>query len=111
MAIKKAFVAFAVPFLVAACASTTQVVSIGNGAYELAGSSATAFASGGAEKVRLIQRANAYCERQGKQALLIDSRDTNGHVGAYAGAHWGGGNFTAVKGGQRATADVIFRCQ
>lgn len=111
MAIKSILAALAVPFFVAACATTTQVVPIGNGTYELAGSSATAFASGGTEKVRLIQRANTFCEQQGKQALLVDSQDTNGHVGGYAGASWGGGSFSAVKGGQRATADVMFRCQ
>jgi hypothetical protein len=97
--------------LAAGCATTTNVVSIGNGNYELAGSSATAFASGGTEKVRLIQRANAFCGQQGKQALLENSEDTNGHVGGYAGGSWGGGGFSAVKGGQRATADVVFRCQ
>jgi hypothetical protein len=98
-------------FLVAGCATTTNVVPIGNGNYELAGSSATALASGGTEKVRLIERANAFCGQQGRQALLENSDDTNGHVGGFASGAWGGGGFSAVKGGQRATADVVFRCQ
>jgi len=103
--------AVAAASLVAGCATTTRVVSIGNGNYELAGSSATAFASGGTEKVRLIERANAFCSQEGKQALLENSQDTNGHVGGFAGGSWDGGSFSAVKGGQRATADVVFRCQ
>jgi hypothetical protein len=50
-------IAFVV-FGLAACATTTAVVPIGNGHYEVAGNSATTFASAGDEKVRIIPVAN-----------------------------------------------------
>lgn len=99
---------------VAGCATTSGVVPIGNGTYEIAGSSATAMASGGSEKVKLLKIANQYCGAEGKEMTLLDAQDTNGHVGAFAtgGAYapGAGANFTAVHPGQRATADIVFRC-
>ena len=97
------------------CATTSDVVPIGNGSYEIAGSSATALASGGSEKVKLLKKANEYCAAQGKQMQLVNADSTNGHAGAFAGgsayAPGAGANFAAVRPGQRATADVVFRCE
>lgn len=106
--------------LLAACASTpADVVSIGHGNYEIAGSSATAFSSGGTEKVKLLRVANQYCAQQGKQATLVGATDTNGRLGSgsfaqgSAFAPQAGANFTvsSYRGGRRATADVVFQCQ
>ncbi len=108
---------------VSGCATTSAVVPIGQGVYEIAGSSATAFSSGGAQRVRLIQAANKYCAKQGKSATVVDSTATNGKVGSYAniqGSSYGYGhgynkssslNGMAVQAGRKATADVRFRCE
>lgn len=103
----------------AACATTSDVVSIGNGHYEVTGSSATAMASGASQKVKLIKVANQYCGKQGKSAELVSADSNNGQVGSGAfvsgnaygprsGASYGG---SAIKPGSAANADVIFRCQ
>lgn len=108
-----------VSLLAVGCATTSDVVPIGNGNYEIAGSSVTALSSGASEKIKLIKVANQYCGNQGRQATLVDADSTNGHVGSAAWANvsaYGPGsganvNATAVHPGQRATADVVFRCE
>jgi hypothetical protein len=40
----------------AGCATNSGVVPIGNGNYEVTGSSATALASGGSQKMKLLKR-------------------------------------------------------
>jgi hypothetical protein len=118
VSIRSAMFFAAVPLFMVACATTSEVVPIGNGNYEIAGSSATALASGGSEKVKLIKVANKFCGDQGKQANLVGAEATNGRVGsgafasgnAYAPGAGATFNATAVRPGQRATADVVFRC-
>lgn len=109
----------AISLFAVGCATTSDVVPIGNGNYEIAGSSATALSSGGSEKVKLLKIANQYCGAEGKQATLVSADATNGRVGsgafangnAYGPASGASFNATAVHPGQRATADVIFRCE
>jgi hypothetical protein len=104
---------------VAGCATNSGVVPIGNGNYEITGSSATALASGGGQKMKLLKTANQYCANQGKQANLVSADSSNGRVGSAAWANGsayapGAGatyNAQAVHPGQAATADVIFRCE
>lgn len=101
------------------CASTSPVVPVGNGVYEISGASATALSSAGAQRVRLIQKASEYCGKLGKSVNVVDSSGSDGHVGSYAslsGNAYGpssGGSLSgsAVTPGQRATADVRFRCE
>ena len=137
--LKPALLIAAVSLLAAGCATTSPVVPIGNGNYEIAGSSATALASGASQKIRLLQVANRYCGAAGKQMVLVDADDTNGRVGsgafANANAHAAAANAYAHEGlfgrtadasaaeadssyhsefihpGPRANADVVFRCQ
>lgn len=137
--LKPALLTAVVALVIVGCATTSPVVPIGNGNYEIAGSSATALASGASQKVRLLQVANQYCNATGTQMVLVDANDTNGHVGTGA---WANGNAHAVAAeasyhegrfgrganayaaesdasyhsgfihpGQRANADVVFRCQ
>jgi hypothetical protein len=86
------------PLIFSACATTSAVVPIGNGQYEIAGSSATAMASGGGQKIKLIKVANEYCANRGKSMSLVNADSTNGQVG------------TLFRAGSAANADVIFRC-
>lgn len=103
----------------AGCATTSDIVPVGQGVYEVAGSSATGMSSGGAQKIRLIKVANEFCAKQGKSATLVYANDTNGHVGGFAsvnGSSYGNGSSGYVSGFasgpiKRATADVTFRCQ
>lgn len=100
------------------CASTSQVVPVGNGVYEIAGSSATALSSAGAQRVRLIEKASEYCRQLGKTVSVVDASGEDGQVGSYAsvsgnayGPRSGASMYgSAVTPGQRATADVLFRC-
>jgi len=94
-----------------ACAATTQdVVSVGNGNYELAGTGRTAYSSGGTEKVKLLRVANTYCAKQNKQATLVQADTTDAHARP---SLLPGGILTraGVLGGDHATADVVFQCQ
>lgn len=109
----------AVGIAIAGCATTSPIVPIGNGNYELAGSSATALASGASQKIRLLQLANQYCAGEGKQMQLVNADATNGRMGSAA---WANGSVYApgagaaynaqyIHPGRRANADIIFRCQ
>ena len=103
----------------AGCATNSGVVPIGNGNYEITGSSATALASGGSQKMKLMRTANDYCSSQGKTATLVSANSSDGRVGSGAWAHGnayapGAGatySATAVHPGTPANADVIFRCE
>lgn len=81
------------------CATTTPVVPIGNGHYEISGKSATAWASEGDEKVRVIQSANDYCGKMGKQAVVESASGKDGKNG------------NLFVPAQAANADVVFSCQ
>ena len=137
--LRPALLITAVSLVVVGCATTSPVVPIGNGNYEIAGSSATALASGASQKVRLLQVANQYCSAAGKRMVLENADDTNGRVGsgafADADAHAAAANAYVHEGlfgstadasaaeadssyhsgfihpGTRANADVVFRCQ
>jgi hypothetical protein len=101
------------------CATNSGVVPIGNGNYEISGSSATALASGGSQKMKLMKAANEYCRAQGKSATLLNAQSTDGRVGSAAWANGGANvsgssatyNAEAVHPGKAANADVIFRCE
>lgn len=105
--------------ILSGCASTSPIVPVGKGVYEISGSSATALSSAGAQRVRLIQKASEYCGKLGKTVNVVDSSGSNGRVGSYAnvsgnayGQSSGGSVYgSAVTPGQRATADVLFRCE
>lgn len=97
--------------LLSGCATTKDVIPIGNGNYEIAGSSVTALSSGGAEKVKLMRVASQYCTGFGKQMVLVGSRATDGQVGDSAFVESSDGVGSAVHAGTRATADVIFHCE
>jgi hypothetical protein len=100
------------------CATTSGVVPIGNGAYEITGSSATALASGGGQKMKLLKSANEFCTNQGKQMNLVSAASNSGQVGssasvsgsAYAPASAANYHAQAIQPGKAANADVIFRC-
>jgi hypothetical protein len=113
------YVAVFAVLALAGCATTSDIVPVGHGVYEVAGSSATGMSSGGAQKVRLIKVANEYCAKQGKGAAVVDANDTNGHVGGFASLNdssYGSGSSGYVSGFasgpiKRATADIMFRCE
>jgi hypothetical protein len=103
--------------LLVGCSSTSRFVPVGNGVYEVAGHSATALSSGGAQRIRLIEEANAYCARQGLRATVVGAEDRDGKLGDFAAisvpSHHHSGKTTATyaTSGERATADVRFRCE
>jgi hypothetical protein len=117
---KTLFLVSAVSFwILAGCATNSGPVPIGNGAYEITGSSATALSSGGSQKIKLLKTANEYCAQQGKQASLVSAESSDGRVGSAASANGSayapGAPATyhaqAVHPGTAANADVIFRCE
>ena len=79
--------------------TTTKAISIGNGEYEMAGSSATVFATGSVQKMKIIQRAGEFCKQRGEHLLLVNAQDKSGKYGSL------------FESGHKASADVIFRCQ
>jgi hypothetical protein len=93
------------------CATTSPIVPIGNGRYEVTGHSATAFGTAGEQKVKLIATANDYCSKQGKQANIEGAQGENGRVGSYAQVSGGGVYGSAATPGRLATADIVFSCQ
>ena len=95
----------------ASCASTSPVVAIGNGAYEVAGTAATAFSSGGEEKVGLLTVATKYCGARGEKMKLITASDQSAHMGAFASVGGPAFHGMAVRPARKASADVVFKCE
>lgn len=100
--------------LMVGCATPPDIVSIGNGNYEIAESPARALSSGVRAEVKVIRLADRYCEAQGREATLVTAETTNAHVGArpssvsYDPAR--GVGFRAVAHAREDTPGVVFRC-
>lgn len=111
MKVAKALLPVSIAVFISACATTSPIVPIGNGRYEVTGHSATAFGTAGDQKVKLIAAANDYCAKQGKQVNVEGEQGQDGRVGSYASVNGGGVYGSAATPGQWATGDVIFSCK
>ncbi len=80
--------------VIAGCATTSPVVPLGHGKYEITGSSLTTFASGSSQRVKLIKVANDFCTRKTKEAVIDDGTSNSGQYGS-----------------NKASADVQFHCE
>lgn len=107
----KVLLTICIAVLVSSCATTSPVVPIGGGRYEVTGHSATAFGTAGGQKIKLIAVANDYCSKQGKQANVEGEQGEDGHVGSFAQVNGGGVYGSAATPGKFATGDVVFSCQ
>jgi hypothetical protein len=72
-------------FLIAGCAGVTDVVSTGPDTYMVASHSTMGWSSGGAQKAKAFQEADAFCKALGKQVQTINSTETAGGFGKIAG--------------------------
>jgi hypothetical protein len=81
----------------AGCGTRSFVMPARDGAFWVTGSSA--HLSGGQEKARLVEDADAYCTRQGKSAVVVASGQNDATSGTLAAP------------GKLARATVEFRCQ
>lgn len=79
------------------CGSRSFVMPAHDGAFWVTGSSGRL--TGAQEKARLVEDANAYCERRGKSAVVIASSENDATAGTLAAP------------GKLARATVQFRCQ
>jgi hypothetical protein len=70
--------------LIAGCAGTTDVVSTGPDTYIVASHGTMGWSSGGAQKAKAFQQADAYCKNLGKQMLPINANETAGGFGKIA---------------------------
>lgn len=81
----------------AGCGSRSFVMPARDGAFWVTGSSG--HLSGAEVKARLIEDADAYCQRRGKAAVVIAARENDATSGTLAAP------------GKLASATVEFRCQ
>ena len=81
--------------LTVGCATTPDIVPVGNDDYAIAGSSVAELSSGVRDEVRLIEIASRYCEAHGREASLVSTGGTPRQLGAEANG---------------TTAGVVFRC-
>ena len=81
----------------AGCGTESFVTPTRDGAFVVSGSSANS--SGAQEKAYLVERADAYCKRHGKSAVVIASSENDAQPGTLAAP------------GKLARATVEFRCQ
>ena len=79
--------------LLAGCAGVTDVVSTGPDTYMVASHGVMGWSSGGAQKAKAFQKADAFCKSLGKHLLPISTNETPG------------GGF-----GKIASGEVYFRC-
>ncbi|HET8635833.1 MAG TPA: hypothetical protein VFL96_03200 [Acidobacteriaceae bacterium] len=80
------------------CGTRSFVTPTRDGAFLVTGSSAV-LSTGDQEKARLVKDADEYCERRGKSAVVIASRENDAKPGTLAAP------------GKLARATVEFRCQ
>lgn len=81
----------------AGCGSRSFVMPARDGAFWVTGSSG--HLSGAEEKARLVEDADAYCQRRGKSAVVIASNQNDATSGTLAAP------------GKLARATVQFRCR
>jgi hypothetical protein len=81
----------------AGCGTRSFVMPGRDGSFLVTGSSS--HLSGGQEKARLVKDADEYCQRRGKSAVVVDSRENDAEPGTLAAP------------GKLARATVEFRCQ
>lgn len=93
-----------------ACATESPVTPIGNGQYIVSGRDATIFGSEGEKIAELMQKANAYCAKQGLSAVLINSEGHGAKPGTAVTGTWAGGGFTGVHPATTSSATITFRC-
>lgn len=93
------------------CASTPSVVSIGNGHYEVLGSSLTTFAAAAQQKTELIVTASKYCSQLGKQVNFEGEQAVQGHAGSSGVDGSGGISGSNAALDQFTSGNVIFSCQ
>ena len=70
--------------LVAGCAGVTDVVSTGPDTYMAASHGVMGWSSGGAQKAKALQKADAFCKSLGKQLQPIGTNETPGGFGKIA---------------------------
>ncbi len=77
----------------ASCAGTTnQVVPTGHDTYMIASHGTMGWSSGGAQKAKAFQEANAFCQSKGKEVETVNQNQSEGGFGKIA------------------SADIEFRC-
>lgn len=57
----------------AACASSSGVFQVGPDTYQITTTAITSFGGAGTARAEAIRTANAHCQTQGKQAVVIDA--------------------------------------
>lgn len=82
----------------AGCGARSFVVPVGNDTFAMRGSSAT-LTSGAQEQARLVKHADHYCQRSGKSAVIVASREHDATHGTLAAP------------GSIARAEVKFKCE
>lgn len=58
-----------------------EPLSIGKGHYQLSARGVTVFASQGGLEAKLLRKANEFCAKRGKEAVLLDTRGADGMGG------------------------------
>lgn len=88
----KVFVVLAAAATVAACASVSDVVPTGPDTYMVSAHGVMGYWSGGEQKAKAFERANAFCAAKGKTMQAVNVADTPSGFGRIA------------------SGDVEFRC-
>jgi hypothetical protein len=70
--------------VVAGCASTSDVVPTGDGAYMVSAHGVMGYSSGGEQKAKAFKSAEAFCKEKGKSLQTIAEADTPGGFGRVA---------------------------
>jgi hypothetical protein len=87
MRIRLGLVIFAVQSLLSACAfGTGGPVQIGPDTYMLGGQGGWTDISGSAVKARFFEQANAFCAKQGRTSVPLDSTAQDSGMGTFASA-------------------------
>jgi len=80
----KKVIYYSIVLLLAGCAGVTDVVSTGPDTYMVASHGVMGWSSGGAQKAKAFQEADAFCKSLGKHLQLIGTNEAPGGFGKIA---------------------------
>jgi putative hemolysin len=111
MSIARVALLLSVMMAVGSCATTSPVVPIGNGHYEIVGHSAATYGTAVEQKVELVEIASEYCSKLGGQ-FNIEGDDGVGHQAGSSVADNGGGvTGSGTTPDEYTTGNLFFNCQ
>jgi putative hemolysin len=111
MSVARVVLLLSVTVAMGSCATTSPVVPIGNGHYEVVGHSATTYGTAAEQKIELIEIASEYCSKQGGQFNIEGEADGGRYAGSSVADNGGAVTGSGATPDVYTTGNLFFTCQ